>query len=279
MATQALSTSDRKELSAATPAVVEQVIVKGNLAELTVEGRIAYYNLVCQSTGLNPLTRPFEFITLNSKLVLYAKRDATDQLRKIHGVSIPSLKSEQIGDLLIVTVQAIDRTGRSDTATGAVNLKGKVGDDLANAMMKAETKAKRRVTLSLCGLGMLDETEVADADTEDDDPRPSIQQPVRASAPPAPALPAKVAPPAAPNGNGHSDVITADQRREFIKTAMDAGWSQQQIKQLLLEHYGFDSTAKITVEKYPSVLKAFNEGVWNGPGAAPYQPADEDIPF
>jgi hypothetical protein len=29
-------------------------------------------------------------------------------------------------------------------------------------MMKAETKAKRRVTLSICGLGMLDETEVAD---------------------------------------------------------------------------------------------------------------------
>ena len=27
-------------------------------------------------------------------------------------------------------------------------------------MMKAETKAKRRVTLSICGLGMLDETEV-----------------------------------------------------------------------------------------------------------------------
>src|SRR5574343_296815 len=28
-------------------------------------------------------------------------------------------------------------------------------------MMKAETKAKRRVTLSICGLGMLDETETA----------------------------------------------------------------------------------------------------------------------
>ena len=34
------------------------------------------------------------------------------------------------------------------------------GEALANAYMKAETKAKRRVTLSICGLGMLDETEV-----------------------------------------------------------------------------------------------------------------------
>jgi hypothetical protein len=30
---------------------------------------------------------------------------------------------------------------------------------LANALMKAETKSKRRVTLSICGLGFLDETE------------------------------------------------------------------------------------------------------------------------
>jgi hypothetical protein len=34
------------------------------------------------------------------------------------------------------------------------------GDALANALMRAETKAKRRVTLSLAGLGWLDETEI-----------------------------------------------------------------------------------------------------------------------
>jgi hypothetical protein len=34
------------------------------------------------------------------------------------------------------------------------------GDALANALMKCETKAKRRVTLSLAGLGWLDETEL-----------------------------------------------------------------------------------------------------------------------
>jgi hypothetical protein len=35
------------------------------------------------------------------------------------------------------------------------------GDALANALMKCETKAKRRVALSLAGLGWLDETEIA----------------------------------------------------------------------------------------------------------------------
>ena len=37
---------------------------------------------------------------------------------------------------------------------------GLKGDALANGLMKAETKAKRRCTLSLCGLGMLDESEI-----------------------------------------------------------------------------------------------------------------------
>jgi len=39
------------------------------------------------------------------------------------------------------------------------------GESLANALMKAETKAKRRVTLSICGLGMLDETEIGSIPT------------------------------------------------------------------------------------------------------------------
>ncbi|EOV0478051.1 hypothetical protein ACOIM4_001927, partial [Campylobacter coli] len=44
--------------------------------------------------------------------------------------------------------------------TGALNIKNLGGDNLANAIMKAITKAKRRVTLSICGLGMLDESEL-----------------------------------------------------------------------------------------------------------------------
>jgi hypothetical protein len=42
-----------------------------------------------------------------------------------------------------------------------VPIKGLAGPLLANAMMKAVTKSKRRVTLSICGLGgYLDETEL-----------------------------------------------------------------------------------------------------------------------
>ena len=139
---------------------IEAALVNGDLSKLDTAGRLSYYKAVCESIGLNPLTRPFEYIVLNGKLTLYAKRDCAEQLRKLHGVAITSMVPAQIGDLLVVTVTAVDKTGRSDSSTGAVNMKGLSGENLANAMMKAETKAKRRVTLSLCGLGLLDETEV-----------------------------------------------------------------------------------------------------------------------
>ena len=65
-----------------------------------------------------------------------------------------------MGEIYIVTARAKDRTGREDESTGAVPLGNLKGDALANALMKAETKSKRRVTLSIAGLGWLDETEL-----------------------------------------------------------------------------------------------------------------------
>jgi len=139
---------------------VEQVLLGGDLAKLTPDQRLNYYNTLCNSLGLNPLTQPFQYIVLNQKLQLYAKKDCTEQLRKIHGVSITSVDPKQIGDLLVVVASASDREGRVDSGSGAVNPSRLKRENLANSIMKAETKAKRRVTLSLCGLGMLDETEV-----------------------------------------------------------------------------------------------------------------------
>lgn len=141
---------------------IERVLVGGDLSKLTEAQRLVYYNQVCESLGLNPLTKPFDYITLQGKLTLYARRDATEQLRKIHGVSILSLQKDRMDDLYVVTATAQDKHGRTDVGTGAVALGTLKGEALANAIMKAETKAKRRVTLSICGLGMLDETEAAD---------------------------------------------------------------------------------------------------------------------
>lgn len=144
---------------------IENVLINGDLKNLSAEERILYYNKVCTSVGLNSVTRPLEFITLNGRLVLYARKDATDQLRKIHNVSIDTIKTEQMNDLFIVTATA-SIGERKDSATGILNIANLKGEALANALMKAETKAKRRVTLSICGLGLLDETEVEDANKD-----------------------------------------------------------------------------------------------------------------
>lgn len=140
--------------------VVEQVVVGGDLSKLTPKDRLTYYNAVCRSVGVNPLTRPFSYLTLSGKMVLYANKDCTDQLRGQKGVSITKLERETLDDVYSVTAYAMNKEGRTDSSIGAVNIAGLRGEAKANAVMKAETKAKRRVTLSICGLGMLDETEV-----------------------------------------------------------------------------------------------------------------------
>jgi hypothetical protein len=70
------------------------------------------------------------------------------------------MEREIIGDILTVTVAVTERMGREDISTGSVSLAGLKGENLSNAHMKAETKAKRRATLSICGLAVLDESEV-----------------------------------------------------------------------------------------------------------------------
>lgn len=138
----------------------ELALVQNDLSKLNPQERLSLYNKTCESLGLNPLTQPFGYIEFRGgKLSLYAKKDCTDQLRKIHGVSVEITSKETIADNFVVMARAKDMQGRVDEDMGSVNLKGLSGEALGNAMMKAITKAKRRVTLSICGLGMLDEME------------------------------------------------------------------------------------------------------------------------
>lgn len=146
--------------------ILEQVITKGDLSDLTPAQRVGYYDAVCNSLALNPLTRPFEYLKLKGpggkdQVILYARKDCTEQLRTNRQISIYKLESRIENDSLVVTAYARTPDGREDIDEGVVYLKGLVGNDAANARMRAVTKAKRRVTLSICGLGFLDESEVS----------------------------------------------------------------------------------------------------------------------
>ncbi len=139
--------------------VLESLVLQGDISKMQPEQKVTYYRWLCESLGLNPATQPFQIIKFQGREQLYAKKDATEQLRKIYGVSVTELEKLFQDGLYIVTAKVSDKTGRCDAATGAVVVKNLVGENLANAIMKAETKAKRRATLSICGLGMLDESE------------------------------------------------------------------------------------------------------------------------
>ena len=141
-------------------AMMEKLIIGGDLAALSPAERLSYYHRVCESLDLNPLTRPFEYLKLSGRLTLYARKDATEQLSAKRKVSIGLDDGRAVNDAWVVKARATGPDGRYADATGVVNIKGLAGENLANAMMKCETKAARRATLRYCGLGWLDETEV-----------------------------------------------------------------------------------------------------------------------
>jgi hypothetical protein len=154
---------------------VERVLIGGDLSALTPEERVDYVKKVCLSVGVNHLTRPFEYILFKepgsqgqSRLQLYANKSCTEQLRKIHAVSVIDHQQTIEGDYCHVQVKVQDRTGRTDFSVGSVALfkyynqqrQDLSGTERCNAIMKASTKAKRRATLSICGLAFLDESEL-----------------------------------------------------------------------------------------------------------------------
>ncbi len=138
----------------------EKVMLKSDLAGLTPIETVQHIKNVCDSLGLNALTNPIEVLEFQGKRKLYVSKQATEQLRALRRVSIEKIETKMHeGGLYTVIAYASLPDGRKDSSTGAISINGLKGDALGNAMMKAETKAKRRVTLSICGLGFMDESE------------------------------------------------------------------------------------------------------------------------
>lgn len=142
--------------------IMEKVIALGDLSKLNAKERLEYYSKICSTLGLNPLTRPFEFIKFDGKLTLYSRKDCSEQLRAKRRISIYKIETKIENELFIYTAYARAADGQEDVGTGAVSIKGLSGKSLANAVKIAETQAKRRVTLSICGLSFTDESEVPD---------------------------------------------------------------------------------------------------------------------
>ena len=122
---------------------LESVVLGGDLSRLKPKARLEYYAAVCKSLKLNPLTKPFEYIPLQGKLILYATKNCTEQLSEKLGISIELGEGKILGDSYVVKARATGPDGRFVDATGAVPIGKRQGEDHSNSLMKAETKASR----------------------------------------------------------------------------------------------------------------------------------------
>lgn len=149
---QALTKTDNANL-------LKKIIVQGDLSKLS-EAELYEYNLaLCELHGLNPLTQPFNYLKLkDGRVVAYANKACTDQLRQSHKASAEITDVRFDADLVIVFSKTSTPDGRVTHQIGAVSGRGSA-EERANAVMKAVTKAFRRGMLTHCGLSVLDETE------------------------------------------------------------------------------------------------------------------------
>jgi hypothetical protein len=157
--TKARTKNTKQENATFDEGIISSIVINGDISRLSPEQKVAYYQQFCERVGLDPLSQPFKLLRLNGREILYCDRTGAQQLNKIHRVSHEIRARETVNGCYVVTAQASTPDGRHTESIGAVTIDNLRGDNLCNAMMKAETKAKRRATLDLLGLGILDETE------------------------------------------------------------------------------------------------------------------------
>lgn len=95
------------------------------------------------------------------RLVPYAKRGAAEIIRGIKGIEVVSLTDKMIGGSIVYTAVGKDKTGRQEISAGSKYIDGLTGEALDDAIMTAQTRALRRMTLQYTGTGILDESEVS----------------------------------------------------------------------------------------------------------------------
>jgi hypothetical protein len=173
---QAIAVRDEQAITRADPeqaaGALQHILATGDLAKLSNTQRVHHYLNLCASLGLNPASRPFDWIefydpeTKSKKLTLYFNQSGAAQLRRNHQISVHVIRRDVIGGdgdepMCVVEMGGKTPNGRDGVAIKYVSLmgynqqRGKYrlgGQQLANAYMKAETGALRRLALSMVGL-------------------------------------------------------------------------------------------------------------------------------
>lgn len=140
---------------------VALAISKQDFSKLAPAEQVAAIRAICSAANIPMALSPIMLLPGDGgRLVPYVTAAGTNHLRSRSGISLRIVDRDTVDGVYIVRAQATTADGRTDEATGAVPIEGLKGVALANSFMKAETKAKRRVTMSIVGLAFLDESEI-----------------------------------------------------------------------------------------------------------------------
>jgi hypothetical protein len=101
----------------------DHAIATNDLSKLAPRQRVGLVLALCKSLALNPLSRPFEFLVLDGKVTLYATKSATEQLARLHQISVKRTREANVGDLHVVEVEGRQPNGRTSFATKYVSLR------------------------------------------------------------------------------------------------------------------------------------------------------------
>ena len=104
-----------------------RIIASGNVARSGLEGTLRVRHRRVRVDRAEPAHATAGYVELNGRLTLYAKRDATDQLRRKHAVSIEIVDRTVQEEIYVVRARAMTPDGRTDESLGAVSLAGLEG--------------------------------------------------------------------------------------------------------------------------------------------------------
>lgn len=139
-----------------------------DLERLDADQKTRYYSDACEFLGIPAHLNLLAFIFMNvgdtgRHEVLYAKKGATDFIRDSRGittVSLEPIKDFVAGQVCFIAAGLQESTKRKEFAVGAASIEGLTGKALSDAIMTAQTRATRRMTLQFVGGGILDESEL-----------------------------------------------------------------------------------------------------------------------
>jgi hypothetical protein len=223
----------------AEPAVIEQLI-RGDVSNVPREALLRYVFTFCERVGISPLAVPFSLMKTQQGMQLVANRNFYDAVANKYSVS-----RECVGEgffegtkLYYTRYRATTPDGRVTEDMALVDTAGLNGKDLANAIMKAHTKGRNRVTRAHLGFPFPDETEAetvpgASVVSIEEVPSGSNGEPLQDDALPKPEPPR----------------ASREQIKRIHALAKRLGMNEEAYRRLLSERFGCQSSKSLTPEQ------------------------------